>query len=384
MYKTDCRSFNGYKPCSVSETCLNCLSYKPIRQRVVLIHLGALGAVVRSTSLLQAIHRKYPQCHLTWITEKPADKILQNHPLIDKVSTVERSDLSEIKYFNYQAVFVIDKSTKAVSIASELKYVEYYGFKMDSLSGAIIPANDHAYELWELGLNNQKKFYHNKKSEVQLQIEALDLNYQKLPEYDLPLMSIEANLLKIRKSEFKIDLRQPTIGINTGCADTIPYKKWTVEYHRKVITELLAKGFKNIVLLGGPEDIERNQKIAQGLPVILSPMDQGLRDGLVSVAACDIVITGDSLGMHMAISQKKFVVAWFGPTVSQEIELYGRGVKLNSPLSCSPCWKRICTKTEMCYDQIDLSQVIRAVKMGVEKWKSTQLSCKPHSWEISS
>ena len=43
--------------------------------------------------------------------------------------------------------------------------------------------------------------------------------------------------------------------------------------------------------------------------------------------ACDIVVSGDSLGMHMAIGLKKWVVAWFGPTCHQEIDLYDRGAK---------------------------------------------------------
>jgi heptosyltransferase-2 len=56
----------------------------------------------------------------------------------------------------------------------------------------------------------------------------------------------------------------------------------------------------------------------------------------------DVVITSDTLGMHLAIAAKKKIVALFGPTCPQEIDLYGRGAKLFKSVSCSPCYKQTC------------------------------------------
>src|SRR5690606_31915781 len=123
----------------------------------------------------------------------------------------------------------------------------------------------------------------------------------------------------------------PVIGINTGCSSALPAKKLSIEGHRRLIAELSHDyRFRDcaMVLLGGREDTARNEAIARGLPVILSPTLAGIRDGLISVGACDLVFTGDSLGMHMAIALRKWVVAWFGPSCHQEIDLYGRGVKI--------------------------------------------------------
>ncbi len=119
-----------------------------------------------------------------------------------------------------------------------------------------------------------------------------------------------------------------------------------------------------IVLLGGREDTDRNQTIAtlarsQGLAVLESSTEDGLRSGMVSVAACDVVVTGDSLGLHMALGFQKSVVAWFGPTCSHEIDLYG-GEAVTTKASCAPCWKRACEKSVMCYDQVDFSKIAAA------------------------
>nr|MBI4157106.1 hypothetical protein [Candidatus Woesearchaeota archaeon] len=46
------------------------------------------------------------------------------------------------------------------------------------------------------------------------------------------------------------------------------------------------------------------------------------------VNLCDVLVTSDSLAMHIGTALKKKVVAFFYVTSSAEIELYGRGIKV--------------------------------------------------------
>jgi heptosyltransferase II len=375
MIQTRCRHFNGYKPCGKNEICSeSCSSKELVEGSVLIVHLGALGAVVRTTALLELIRKKHPGHLMTWVTDKPADQILRNHPLIDRVLTTSHDDLLGLKALNFQAAYVIDKSLKASGILAMTQARAVYGFKSNPMTGAIEPVDSAGEELWQIGLSNQKKFFENKKSETQLVLEALQLSGNNgpsrvlVPEYNLPLSLAEAGLRDKRAQQWRIHPEQPIIGINTGCSAVIPAKKLSIAFQRQVIQSLLDLGFENLVLLGGPEDTARNFEIGQGLAVFQSPTEVGLRDGLVSVAACDLVLTGDSLGMHMAISQKKFVTAWFGPTCAHEIELYGRGVAILSKAGCAPCWKRTCDKAQMCYDQVALEEIIQALQQGNSWW----------------
>ena len=124
-----------------------------------------------------------------------------------------------------------------------------------------------------------------------------------------------------------------------------------------------------IVLLGGKEDTERNEKIIntfdanQKKNIINTPSTLGMRKGACFIDICDVVITGDSFGMHLAIGLKKFVIAWFGLSCWSEIELFGRGVKLyQQDLFCSPCWKRVCPYNLECIQMIDLDKIVSIVK----------------------
>lgn len=368
MSEINCKHFNGYKPCGKNNVCdSNCFHRVVTQTSLLVVHLGALGAVVRSTALLKAIKNKFPSSQITWVTDSPAHQLLQNNPLIDRVYTTQEKDLLELSNFEFDIAFVIDKSLKATGVLKRTQADIVYGFKADPKNGAILPATAAAHELWSLGLDNHKKFFVNQKTEIQLMIEALELGEYHQNEYFLPLNSDELVEVKKRRSRYSDSDKKIVVGLNTGCSHVIAAKKLSISMHREIIQNLLNNYSSQIeiVLLGGPEDTQRNQEISKGLNVISSSTDLGLRDGLVSVAACDVVLTGDSLGMHMAISQKKYVVAWFGPTCAQEIELYGRGEKILTQAACAPCWKRSCSNEKMCYDQVSIDEVMSALARGI-------------------
>lgn len=375
MSVVQCRYFNGYKPCGRASVCDEPCSQQNIPTiNILLVHLGAIGAVVRSTTLLESIHKKYPGCRLIWVTDAPSHHLLKNNPLIDQVYTTSESDLLELSTWEFDITLCVDKSRKAAGILKRVQAEATFGFTIDGVSGAVMPVTEAARELWEIGLNDHRKFFVNKKYETQLVHEALDLGVYQRSDYNLPLTVSEAALSLERKRAWSQNSNLPVIGLNTGCSSTIPAKKLTVQFHRIIVQKLIELGYHNIVLLGGPEDTERNMQIADGINVIQSPTTLGLRDGLVSVDACDIILTGDSLGMHLAIARKKYVVAWFGPTCAHEIDLFDRGQSLMTKAECAPCWKRTCSKEIMCYDQVDLNEVITAIQKGEAWHRQNQIS----------
>lgn len=333
----------------------------------MLVHLGALGAVVRSTALLPAIRRKFPGCHITWVTEAPGDLLLREHPLVDRVITADANGVLNLSALEFDVALVVDKSLKASGLLRAARSKRVFGFVVNPKTGGIEPATPAAEEAWELGLSDHLKFHVNQKTETRLIHESLELGPWRRDAYSLHLSATERFVVEKRRTLWSGVGRSPIIGINTGCAPTIAYKKLSIEGHLTLLKKISALvPSARIVLLGGREDTVRNQEIAvlcRGLrlSVIESDTQAGLRDGMISVAACDIVVSGDSLGMHMALGFQKPVVAWFGPTCVQEIDLYG-GRAIQTKANCSPCWKRECTKSVMCYDQVDFNQMARAVQ----------------------
>ncbi len=371
----NCFHFNGYKPCGHSDQCdSNCKSFKTKQKPVLIIHLGALGAVVRSTGLIKHIKKKYPNSPLIWFTEKRCIEILKGHPEIDRLFENNSENILILEELKFEALFCVDKSLFTGALGNRINAGEKFGFGLDSENGVIDYYNRDSEVLYELGLSNFKKFHVNKKSEIQLMGEAFGFDSKlSLLDYNLPITTQERVLVQERKFEWT-RTTGAIVGLNTGCSSVMPMKKLTVSFWRSLIYSLQADGLKNIVLLGGHEDATRNNEISEGLDIVCSDVKSGLRDGYLSIAACDVVLTGDSLGMHLAIAAKKQVVAWFGPTCDHEIELFNRGIKLKSPLKCSPCWKRECIQELMCYDSIAVEAWINAVHQVLKTTVSAEFS----------
>jgi heptosyltransferase-2 len=58
-----------------------------------------------------------------------------------------------------------------------------------------------------------------------------------------------------------------------------------------------------------------------------------LLDFAALIDLCDVLITSDSLAMHVGVARDVRTVAFFAPTSAAEIELYGLGEKVVSTSS---------------------------------------------------
>lgn len=324
----------------------------------MIIHLGALGAVLRSTSLVSAIKRIYPQSHITWVTDTKALPLITPCSKVDRALPSDFKGQSVLRTLRFDYTFIVDKSLEAYGLSllpihSGLKR----GFGVDPQTGSILPLNPEAEELWKLGLDNQKKFFVNKKPETQLVVEAMGLNYKDDP-YILELTEGEKGVRERMRLQLCLGNSKP-IGLNTGCSNTLVHKKFSHNSWLEVIDSLHAKFPNNpLVLLGGSEDAERNQNLKFARPYLIeTPTDGGLRMGMVATDLCEYIVTGDSLGMHLAIGLGKKIVAWFGPTCAHEIDFYGKGVAVRSHKPCSPCWNTKCDVSEKCSEKIEVQQI---------------------------
>jgi ADP-heptose:LPS heptosyltransferase len=367
-----CKNFTGYKPCYSYKNCLEKGCQEDTTEnltgiKILVISLEALGAVLDNTAVLPAIKRKFPESTIYWLTMDNARKILNNNKYIDRLFIWNAESRMILRNIKFDYVMNSDKSDYACAFANELRVETKLGFVLNE-DGKIIPANKGAIYSYLLGNNDQLKFRDNKRTGLDIIHEAFELEYCK-DEYIYSFDDEEKSFIESYKKEIKHDPEKTYVGFNTGCSQLFPNKKMTIKQHAQIINELGKDKNKVIVLLGGREDTERNLQIADAVNknikhnIISTPTTLGLRRGACFMDICDIVISGDSFGMHMAIALRKYVIAWFGLSCAVEIELYGRGEKLiPEGLECSPCWKRVCPYNLECIDMIDLDKITALVR----------------------
>lgn len=367
-----CKNFSGYKPCISYKNCLEhgCQqqnSSTNIGTKILIISLDALGNVLLNTSILPSLKNKYPESTIFWVTMKNAKAILSDNPFIDNVFTWDDENRMILKNIQFDVLLNSDKSLYACAFANEINAMEKFGFQLNE-DGKIIPSNKEAMYNYMMGIDDELKFRKNMNSGSQIIHETFDLKFNR-DEYVFSFTEKEFEFINNYKEQIKYDRKKIYVGFNTGCSNLFPNKKMTVEQHIELINNIGKYDDFKIVLLGGNEDTERNLKIYESLSkdiqknIIYTPTNSGIRNGACFMSISDIVITGDSFGMHLAIALKKYVIAWFGLSCWSEIDLYDRGEKLiPAGLECSPCWKKECPYNLECIQMIDLKRIEELVK----------------------
>jgi heptosyltransferase-2 len=368
-----CRHFTGYKPCFPGVNCLvSCHEDDPAGTRILIVNLDAMGNVLVTTSILPAIKRKYPQSTISWITLKNAAPLLKHNPLIDRVWLWEPETWLILNQMTFDVVLNVDKSQRSGAFTMGLTAATKLGFGINA-NGAIIPLNPEAEENYRLGLDDHLKFKVNTKPVAQLQCEQFALEYRR-DEYILALSPEEQEFCAAYRAQHGLNKAGLVVGFNTGCSELYPNKKLTIEQHVALIERLSSVPGIRLVLLGGPEDTVRNAEIERraGKKVLNTPTTDGVRRGLCYINVTDLVISGDSFGMHASISLGKHVLVWFGLSTWTEIDLFDRGTKfIPEGLFCAPCWKRACPYGLECISMVNLDGIVRHVLSFHETHRNT-------------
>jgi heptosyltransferase-2 len=359
---TDCLRFTGYKPCEPGRKCEGCADREPVMHTTLLINLDNLGNVIQMTSLLPAIARAFPGTAVTWVTAPSAAPVLEGAP-VSRVMSYDAETVSVLGAMEFDLVLNVDKTQRSAALAMTVRAKEKRGFGL-SARGAIEPLNPEAEYSYRLGLDDELKFRGNSKPGTQIAAEAFGLEWRRDP-YAIGLSTRELE----RSGEYRAKLGADTVvGMNTGSSPGFANKSMSVDRHVELIGRLAeALPDARFALLGGPHETEKNAEIAKrsSAQVFKTPTTEGVRSGLVHLNACDVVVSGDTSGLHMGVGLGKWVVSYFGVTCAQEIDLYDFGVKVVSAEPCSPCWRPTCPDPK-CIRGVDLDAIVEGVVQGVK------------------
>jgi heptosyltransferase-2 len=345
----DCRHFLGYKPCAFRRLCEDCPHYEPFGTRILIIKLAAMGDVLRTTPLLRGLREAYPGCHITWLTEPNVVPMLRGISGIDRLLAYGSESILQLGQEEFDQLYCFDKEPKATAFAMQVRARRKSGFGMNRF-GSVMPLSPESEYMFELGINDPLKFRLNTKTYPELVYECAGLPYREPVEYVFPDLASETAAASDMLAGLGVLPGDLKVGLNTGAGDVFATKKWTEEGYVDLANRLVKECGAKVLLLGGPAETERNRRImaAAAHPLVDTGTDNPIRTFAGIVANCDLMVTGDTLAMHIAIGLKVPVLAILGSTCHQEIELYGRGAKIISDFECSPCYLTTCPKEVTC------------------------------------
>ena len=359
--RPDCVHFRGDKPCAYNRLCKDCPHFSAFPDRILVIKCRAMGDVLRTTPLLPSLKRKYPLSHISWLLDGESAELLSHNPYIDRLYGFGLESVLPLLVAKFDLLISLDKEPELAALATKIEAGQKRGFGLNRFGNLTIfnPAAEFAYRL---GVDNELKFFKNKKTYQEIVHEAAEIPFSR-DEYVFELPDKARDKARIFIQRRRLAARRPRIGLNTGAGTKFETKQWPAEHYLKLISLLTQRMKATVFLLGGPREKELNRFLAQKsrTRVYDTGTDNTLLEFAGFISLLDLVVTSDTLGMHLAIALKKPVIALFGSTCPQEIDLYGRGSKIFLGHDCSPCYKQTCSDP-ICMTGISPEHVFAEIK----------------------
>lgn len=262
--------------------------------KILIIKLGALGDVVRTTPLLRRLKGK-----ITWITQPNAFSLLQENHLIDRILDV-KTDLSFLNKEYFHLVLNLEEDKTVCRLVNKLKKGELIGtYEANSK----ITYTDSSKEWFDMSLishlgmkSADDEKWLNRFSYQEILFNMLGLKF-KDEEYILP-----SCVKEIKNESFN-----KIVGLEFRSGERWVAKRWP----------------------RGNELIKILKK--HNIPFNKFHQYPTLDEFMTAINMTDCVITTDSLALHIALGLKKKVIAIFTCTNPHEIYSYGRTIKIISP-----------------------------------------------------
>jgi len=340
---------------------MECGEYSPIKERILIVKLGARGDVLRTTALLEPLRRKYPESEIVWLVAPVSAPLLKNIPSIDQVWELGFKSMPRLAVEEFDIVLNLDLSPVSCALATKANARTRLGFGLDA-KGRVYPFDSRGDVLLMMSLRDDLK-KSNRKTYQQLMMDVLGLKGEsgKIQVY---LTEKEKEFAAEFADRLGLGSERPVFGINVGAGGRWKNKCWKFHHMMTLAEKVYGKYQTPIILLGGKDEAQRIAKMQEESTASLlsSGTDNTLREFMAIMSLCDLVITGDTMALHIALALGKKAVALFGPTSEAEIEMYGQGLKLTADMDCLCCYHEDCDKSPDCMELLSPDQVFEAIK----------------------
>lgn len=327
--------------------------------RLLVVKTSSIGDVIHALPAVQAIKEAAPHLSLGWVVRNRSADVLRGNSWID-------------------ALYVLpDKPTFAhlCGLRRELRAVNYdMALDMQGLllSGLVTKLSGASVRVgWDRNREGNALFLTHPmvsgKGQLRHEVDLL-YGFAEALGVDVPHAEFTPQPYLAAEGESKAlawlsSLPHPWIALNVGASRG--YKRWPVERWQSVAQALTASD-RSVVFIGDHTDAERVQVITPfltGKYVNLAGKTT-LRELASVLAVSDLLITGDTGPMHLAVAVGTPVIALFGATDPRRHGPYGkRNLVLHQPRpgSSVPGKRPTDAEGETCMAQITVEDVLGAV-----------------------
>jgi lipopolysaccharide heptosyltransferase II len=356
------------------------ISDAPNLRKILLIRTHALGDVLLATPAIRAVRRQFPDAVLSILISEGAKSVVLNNPNIDRIISFPDSLL--VKPEPLTLLRLVTKLRKekydCVISLSRSAPVHFLAFLTGSPLRVGLDFNGSGFPLSLKVPDKKSNVAYSEQYAVRDYLDivaALGVN-ERGEDIDFYLHPKGVDIVNKFLNQLGVSSDDLLIGIFPGggknIAETIEAKRWPVVNYAKLADLLIRELGAKVLLLGGKKDVEA-----------VSEMQYNMEEKAINACNigdlntfghllkyCSLLITNDSLPLHLGLSLKIPVIALFGPTNAKALtpSNYEKLITIQSTLECSPCyWKERfpgCKRysSPKCMNAISVSEVLYATK----------------------
>jgi lipopolysaccharide heptosyltransferase I len=345
---------------------------------ILIVKLSALGDVVHTLPSLNALRRRYPEAHISWLLEEAAREIVEGHPAINRVIVWRRREFEaafkSVRWLTAWRVF--NEARREVRRFPFDLVIDFQGlFKSGLWTGLARGRRKVGFGRGMERSEGSHLFLTDPVPAVSMEVHALERSLKLIEAVGVPAGTVRYDFPIGDAARRQADDFLAGHGIKAGdrWVAVHPMTRWATKLwfndrFAEVADALADRGLK-VVFTGSGEDAPALEEIAGRMKSAFVRTNGvgGLKMLAALLERAAVAITTDTGPMHIAAAVGTPVVAIFGPTAPNRTGPYGAEHRvLRVAVPCSPCFSKQCVAREVepmaCMKRIGVPDVLAAVE----------------------
>lgn len=294
-------------------------------KRIAIVRLSALGDIINSAVVLQFIKKNYPDVTVDWITEEVFSPLLEHHPLIEDVHTINLKKIKKTKSIGDLAQTI----SKLRTLGEYDIIIDMQGLIKSAIVSKMIGKNTHGFDK-ESTRESLAAFFYKTTSHIAYEENVIRRNCFVIGDAlgfeinDDMLLNKESVFPKI--NDIRLKSQKKNIAFVIGAS-------WeSKKYPKESIVKLCNAFDENCYIIWGNEE---EKKVAewiceQASSAKLAPKMQ-LFELVSFVSNMDLLIGNDTGPTHLAWAQNIPSITLLGPTTNRMIYETKQNIGIKSP-----------------------------------------------------
>jgi len=321
-----------------------------------------MGDVIHALPFLKAVKDRFADSVIDWVISKGLMGLLDRNPLINELIIIDKDSWKDLKNLK-------KTSSEIYNLRKRLKG-RYYDTVIDLqglLRSGII--SSFASSPLRIGFDNARegsRYFYNRTVSVDGILHAVDRNLAVAKAIGADTDDIRFPLYIDKDAKKRVDRM---LGEINRYIIIFPSARWhTKRWPIQNFADLISNVDLQCIIAGSKSDISTASSISRlSLKPVLNLCGKtDLKELIALISRAEVVVSGDTGPMHIAVALGVPVIALFGPTDPTLTGPYGwqhdsKKEVIMANTTCGPCFKKRCAET-ICMSSIRVEDVLSKLR----------------------